>query len=495
MRIEAEYYDPEKLRRLSWLQPWRNRSKDLEELCEFITDGTHVTPNYVDRGVRFLSSKNILVGCIDFEDTKLITPAEHEVLGRGRCNPAVGDILLSKNGKIGTAASYLTGQPPCSLFVSVALLRYKGVLDRDYVVAFLNSNGGWHQFARSAKTGVITNLHLEEIREVVVPQPHPDAQRYIGDKVRQAERLRERARKLRVDIAKAFSDVGFGEAVVPGERIARISISELADRLDALHYRADLLRNLESIRRHQTVPLGSRVDFDGLADGDHGNPTYGQGPIYVRATELTGGILDTGTDVRLDEVYASRVSTSAWATSDDVLFSIVATLGAVGVLEEGSRAVLSRGVAKVRPVTLPKHYVKAYMRTTTFSSELLRRSVGTIQRGVYLESLQGLEVPVLPQTAVDIIAAKEAAADRCIVALRSLTCASKLFVERLIDGVISESDLVAAQKALESGDRSADRALLNALRRSDAPDAPPLFADVDGFYELLDDEDINRGAD
>ena len=56
----------------------------------------------------------------------------------------------------------------------------------------------------------------------------------------------------------------------------------------------------------------------------------------------------------------------------------------------------------------------------------------------------------------------------------------------MIDGRITEAKLVAAQKALEAGDRSADREILKSLRQSDAPDAKPLIADVDALYSLLD---------
>jgi type I restriction enzyme S subunit len=62
-------------------------------------------------------------------------------------------------------------------------------------------------------------------------------------------------------------------------------------------------------------------------------------------------------------------------------------------------------------------------------------------------------------------------------------------VEHLIEGRITEADLVAAQTALDAGDRSADREILKALRHSDAPGAQPLFADVDGLYALLDDSE------
>jgi type I restriction enzyme S subunit len=72
---------------------------------------------------------------------------------------------------------------------------------------------------------------------------------------------------------------------------------------------------------------------------------------------------------------------------------------------------------------------------------------------------------------------------------RSLTLTAQTLVEHLIDGRLTEADLVAAQKGLEAGDRSGDREILKALRQSAAADAKPLIADVDALYALLDESE------
>jgi type I restriction enzyme S subunit len=78
-------------------------------------------------------------------------------------------------------------------------------------------------------------------------------------------------------------------------------------------------------------------------------------------------------------------------------------------------------------------------------------------------------------------------AQACYFASATLTATATTLVEHLIDGRITEADLVAAQKALDGSDRNADREILKALQRSDAPDAKPLIADVDALYTLLDE--------
>ena len=68
----------------------------------------------------------------------------------------------------------------------------------------------------------------------------------------------------------------------------------------------------------------------------------------------------------------------------------------------------------------------------------------------------------------------------------SLLCtAAVLLVERLIDGRIQEADLVAAQRALEVGDRGLDRVVLKSLHQSGGTGDQPLFVDVDALFALL----------
>jgi type I restriction enzyme S subunit len=69
--------------------------------------------------------------------------------------------------------------------------------------------------------------------------------------------------------------------------------------------------------------------------------------------------------------------------------------------------------------------------------------------------------------------------------------AAKLIVEALIEGKVTEAELIAAQEALDRGDTSLDRALLSRLTRQgiDIPGQPPLFPDLDALYALL--EEVN----
>ncbi|MCV3262738.1 hypothetical protein OGZ01_06130 [Vibrio harveyi] len=64
---------------------------------------------------------------------------------------------------------------------------------------------------------------------------------------------------------------------------------------------------------------------------------------------------------------------------------------------------------------------------------------------------------------------------------------AKLLVEDLIEGQLNESQLASAQQALETGDDSLDRALLERMTAEGIDgEGDPLFDDIEQLYDLLE---------
>ncbi len=141
----------------------------LRELCTKITDGTHFTPTYVNDGVPFLRVVDIQGGQIDWKNVKRIPKKEHDELIK-RCKPEKGDVLLSKNGTIGRT-KVIDWDAEFSIFVSLCLLKPKrNLLNNIYLAHFLESNG-LPQILKRGKRMTVTNLHLVEINELLIPLP------------------------------------------------------------------------------------------------------------------------------------------------------------------------------------------------------------------------------------------------------------------------------------------------------------------------------------
>ncbi|MCE3237798.1 MAG: restriction modification system specificity domain protein [Gammaproteobacteria bacterium] len=146
---------------------WEN--KTLKEVCAKITDGTHQTPKYYDHGIIFLSSKNVKSRKIDWNNIKYIDEKQHLEMHK-RVAPRMGDILLAKNGTTGVAAM-VDRDVIFDIYVSLAHIRVLEEVTPEFMLYFINSPVAKKQFNRRLKGSGVPNLHLEEIREVVISFP------------------------------------------------------------------------------------------------------------------------------------------------------------------------------------------------------------------------------------------------------------------------------------------------------------------------------------
>ena len=139
----------------------------LEDVCEFITDGTHQTPAYCSNGgFIFLSSKDVTKQKIDWENAKRIPDDLHKQLS-ARLRPRKNDILLAKNGTTGVAA-IVDRDEIFDVYVSLAVLRPLTTISPKYLLYAVNSPYTRHQFNAGLKGIGVPNLHLNIIRQTKI---------------------------------------------------------------------------------------------------------------------------------------------------------------------------------------------------------------------------------------------------------------------------------------------------------------------------------------
>ncbi len=85
------------------------------------SDGPHVSPEYTKSGIPFLSTRHVRAGEIIWEDLKFISQEDAEIHWK-KCKPERGDILYTKGGTTGLAATIQMEQP-FAIWVHVSLLK------------------------------------------------------------------------------------------------------------------------------------------------------------------------------------------------------------------------------------------------------------------------------------------------------------------------------------------------------------------------------------
>ena len=174
---------------------------ELNEICEFIKDGTHQTPIYTEdrvNGFKFLSSKDVTSQKINWSNIKYIPKELHEQL-YAKLSPKRGDILLAKNGTTGVAA-VVDSDEIFDIYVSLALLRPKSGVNVSYLCSALNSEDLKRQFNSSLKGIGVPNLHLREIKKARIIFPPIDIQNKISS-------ITEQIDKSKLIIQKTLEDL------------------------------------------------------------------------------------------------------------------------------------------------------------------------------------------------------------------------------------------------------------------------------------------------
>ena len=243
----------------------------LNDLCEFITDGTHQTPEYCDEGgVLFLSSKDVTSRKIDWNNAKHIPSELHEKL-YARLKPQKNDILLAKNGTTGIAA-LVDRDEVFDVYVSLAVLRPKPTIYPPFLLYAVNSPVAKRQFDAGLKGIGVPNLHLGVIRETQIKVPSLDEQKRIVstlDKIASVIDARLQQLSALDDLIKARFVEMFGDPETNPKGWDTIKLSDLCDLQNGYAFKSDDYTEYSSVLNCRM----SNIRPDGGFDANY-HPKY-----------------------------------------------------------------------------------------------------------------------------------------------------------------------------------------------------------------------------
>src|SRR5262249_40291295 len=141
-----------------------------------------------EKGVPFISVKDITTGTLTFEDCKFVSQEDFATFSK-RCKPELMDILYTKVGATYGRPALVEVTRPFCLYVSVALIKpNKEVVNPYFLRELLASPVVKNQADRSVKGAGVPDLHLVEIKSFKVPLPPMKLQQSF---VKKTEALRK----------------------------------------------------------------------------------------------------------------------------------------------------------------------------------------------------------------------------------------------------------------------------------------------------------------
>lgn len=524
-RLDPTYYRPEHLRDAQLRAAWTRAN--LDELRSPSAPIVYGVLKPDDRGEKFRVAKaerfeGMFVSAEDCD------PVSEEMFHEfGRAEAIDGDLLVAIGGYVGRPA-LLRVEDGLRVVVNRHLARVridKSHADSGWVLAYFSSARGERQLTREITGSVQAGINLCDLRLVDVPLPAVDAQRYVGDKVRQAERLRARARvlesfargvasglfdrlideqsalmllqsgphseALRLFAATASSRPSLSsiDAHRETKHTNRVAPAELSSVWAAPSYRPEITDAIAHLKSASWKPLGS-LCREPIVQGR--TPTYandGSGHPCLKTRHVSGLFVDDREPDLVTPDCARELE--RFRVDPGTILMNRSGAGSVGrcavYLSDGA-PLTNEHLLHIKLNAAHDPCFLVLFLSSWWGERAIEQGItgSTGQLNLANDHVSRIPVPVVDQAVQASVGDQVRKAGACARHARALTTCAKLLVKRLIEGSISEADLVAAQKALEAGDRSADREILKGLRQSDAPDAKPLIADVDALYALLD---------
>ena len=495
-RLDAEFYNPEALRTI----------KRMEDVGEIVTLGSLIQEGYrvvyhgtdsingykQDQLLPFLSPTQIdQDGAISFEITDQLPKYYKDDYPKGLAKE--GELLVEVKGNVSKVA-VVPSVFPKNLMISGSL--YKASInqnkaDTHYVLAFLKSGNGQVLKDRLTSNTIINYIAKDALYSIPVFKIPLVAQKYIGEKVRQAERLRAWAKQIEINTHEVFNtSIAWDESVLDVKNYGYVKLAELDGRLDLKYNspeRLAILRHLKK-QRIEASPLASICSISAMI-GWKGLTTefYREsGPWLLRGVEFKKGVIDTESLLCVDE-FKYNEQPQIHLEEGDVAFSKDGTIGkAIVIPKLGNRLAAGSTIARLRMKgSSNPYYLEFALSHSIVQAQIDSFATGIAQPHITQEWIAKLEIPRVD--CEEKIAEYWNMHHLALNSAKSLTKLASLLIEDLIEGQLTESQLVSAQQALDAGDDSLDRVLLERMTADgiDA-DSDPLFDDIDQLYQLLD---------
>ncbi|MFZ3430463.1 restriction endonuclease subunit S [Vibrio harveyi] len=547
-RLDAEYYNPAALSTLKKMET----KGTVTTFGSLVNAGYRVVYHGTDsiNGLKesellpFLSPTQIdLNGAISFDDADKLPLYYKERYPKGLAK--AGEILVEVKGNV-SKVGIVPLDFPKNLMISGSL--YKATLDpiradSHYVLAFLKSRHGQILKNRLTSNTIINYIAKDALYSIPVIEFGEKAQKYIGDKVRQAEQLRAWAKvlyripafidaliqdNLPISLTKALTDLLMNDKKEATRELTKFLSSKIEDTDTKKVFQTFIEKNkmgsvdterefyhintvatdaIEDFLSAQTYRPAITEAFDIITSTKHSSlqamslepirqgatPKFSRiGKKCIKSKQTRALFLDEAgyETVDPDDEQNKRI---VRLKRNDILVTRqgAGTVGRASIFIDDEETYITDSLFLVRIDSNKANpaFIAGFLRSYT-GQRLIEKGVygSTGQLNLSSGALRNLPVPAVDLDFQNFLGEALSTADTLFKLSTRLTQVAKTLVESLIEGQLTEQQLIQAQQALDDGDNSLDRAILSQLSSEGyaIDGATPLFSDIDELYRLLE---------
>ncbi|EGD9538428.1 restriction endonuclease subunit S [Escherichia coli] len=435
--------------------------------------------------IPYISGKVIKSFNIDLDECQRISLDSHKnELTKSALKPT--DVLVIRKGDMGNACVVPSEVNEANCSSEVIYLKMKASSDPYYLVSYLNCDQGQKAFKRLGRGTIIPGVSLLDVPRLPIPKVSEFVQKYIGDKVRQAEQLRAWAKLLRTSVDAHLNSLNL-PINEPPALLNRVSAQTMEDRLDPRPYRTHYLCLVREIEKLPHDSISTLVELASGCPVSSNDFLENSGIPLVRIRNIGFDDfigLDTGVS---QDVYQD--ATKYQAKDKMIVVGMDGIFRSQFFISDELPMLVNQRVAMLSPQNIRGELLTHWLNRPEGQMQLNQWAVKTTVEHTSLSDIGRVLIPRLDKSLENKFADYLLNARLAYRYAKFLTQVAKTLVEALIEGQLTEQQLIQAQQALEDGDNSFDQAILSKLSAEGyaIEGATPLFSDVDELYSLLEE--------
>lgn len=342
--------------------------KRLVEVTDLITCGVAKRPDYVEKGIPFLSARNVKNGEVIWRKYQYVSEETHLALTKNN-KPELGDILYTRVGSYGEAA-IIEKDIEFSIFVSLTLIKPKPFLLNSFLKYYLNSPNIKQLASDNISGSGVGNLNVGTVREFPIPiPPLPEQQRIVAI------------------LDAAFASIATAKANTEQNlKNARALFDSYLHEVFADYWK--------------TCDLVTLTDLTtDITDGDHMPPP--KAPNGVSFITIGNIVKDTRTidfsnTFSVSQEYFDKLKVSKKPKYGDVLYTVTGSFGIPVLITENRDFCFQRHIGLVRPKPdVNSEWIYYLLMSPQIVKQANDGATGTAQKTVSLKLLRGFQVPLV----------------------------------------------------------------------------------------------------
>jgi len=314
-----------------------------------------------------------------------------------------GDILFSKLrpnlNKVAICPKYIGNALGSTEFV---VMESKNI-DKYFLYSVLKSNVALKQVIDITTGSTLPRIDSEDVLNILVPIPSPEIQKYIGDKVRRAEELREEAKRLKEEtedlIINKLGTINLEEN--RNYSSAFISSGKIVERIDSEYYHLKYLKIEDELNRkgYKVKKLGevcTRI-FNGrtysTTDKERKYCNVGVGELgdwFVNKSK------EKFINEKVDKKYCLKANSIIWGNAAHLAKYIGEK---VNIVLEEETVIPTTEVTAIEPneEAIDPYYLFIFMRTQ-WGYYQIQRTVKGMTAHSYPQDISNILVPIIDLT-------------------------------------------------------------------------------------------------